>query len=151
MKLFVVLFLALFSGSSFSYAADFDETDPSTWNESHKIAARFAYCHEVIIEICPFNVKKNAFGNVFAKPKHPCPFFTDKLNLAEKIFNEGTPKRQRHENDKLARTLRIDIQRAKVMKQLEIPLSAYDNCQNDVEEFLADKYKPMFDLKSFND
>ena len=150
MKLFVVLILAVFSGASFSYAADFDETDPSTWNESHKIAARFEYCGWVIEIICPQNMKGVAMRNPFAKPKHACPNFNSKYLLAKELFRENNPT-WTFEHSKITTLLRRDLERARTMGTLDIPLSAYDNCQNDVEEYLADKYKPTFDLKSFND
>ena len=151
MKFFVVLFITAIFSASFSSTAEFNKNDPTTWNENHKIAARFAYCGEVIREICPFNVKKGNIGNVLVRPKHPCPFFTDKLTLAEQLFSERLSEKQNSENLKLERTLKVDIQRARTMKQLDIPFTAYDNCQNDVEEFLKENYKPTFDLKTFND
>jgi len=90
-------------------------------------------------------------GNPFAEPKHPCPYFTDKLHLAEQILSEQLRGNEGYENLQIRNALLNDMRRAKTMKQLDIPLSAYDNCQNDVEQFLDDNYKPTFDLKTFGD
>ena len=151
MKFFVALVLAFLSASNISYAADFDENNPSTWNEGHKIAARFEYCLHVIEEICPKNLNKNVVGNPFADFDKKCPYFTDKLNLAAQLLDEGVSKEQAAQHTLLRIALGEDIARAKVMKKLDIPNTAYENCRNDVEKFLTDEYKPKFNLQSFGD
>lgn len=148
MKYFVVLILTVISSSSISHAADFNAADPSTWNERHKIAARLEYCGWVMKIICPHNMGIKT--NPFEEKKHECPNFTPKYYLAESLIFDRASK-QLLENSKIVYLLRKDLEGAAKMGTLDIPLSAYDNCQNDVEEFLADNYKPTFDLKSFND
>ena len=151
MKFFVVLALALNTFASVSFAADFDASDPSTWDESHKIAARFEYCTWAIRHICPQNIGKSVgMDNPFAAKKHECPNFTKKLILAQEVFYENTPN-YLFEHSNIVALLRKDLENAKKLGTLDIPLSAYDNCQNDVEQFLVDNYEPTFDLKTFGD
>lgn len=151
MKFFVVLALALHTFANVSFAADFDASDPSTWDESHKIAARFEYCTYAIRMICPQNIGKAiSMTNPFAAKKHECPNFTQKLILAEEVLIENTPT-YFLEHSNIVALLRKDLENARRMRNLDIPLSAYDNCQNDVEQFLDDNYKPTFDLKTFGD
>jgi hypothetical protein len=147
-KFFVFLVLAFLSAFNICFAAEFDKYNQSTWNEGHQFAARFEYCTVVIESICPQNMGR--LGNPFAEKKHECPFFTDKLKLAKTLLLEQSSEKQRDEYTQIRLALAEEIRRARLMDQLEVPTTAYDNCQNEVGEFLKKYYKPLFNLETFN-